>query len=108
MCRIMFNCNIFGTIDDSMNSPSSKTFMMKAIVLLTIICVPGNVITSILVYTHCTSRENSIEQHQNYSSVNENDLNDTGLDDEIYSNVSYLVYSTYSTCLKGKLFFKIF
>ena len=84
-------CNIFSTVDDSIHSPSSKTFMMKAMILLTIICVPGNVITSILVYTHCTSRDNSIED-QNYSSVNENESNDTGLDDEIYSNVSYPFY----------------
>ena len=84
-------CNIFGTVDDSIHSPSSKTFMMKAMILLTIICVPGNVITSILVYTHCTSRDNSIED-QNYSSVNENESNDTGLDDEIYSNVSNPFY----------------
>ena len=81
----MCPCNKFCTYNDSIQSPTSKVFMMKAIILLTLICVPGNIITSILVYTHWTSNGNSIED-KNYLGQ----FNDTGLDDDLYLNVSYL------------------
>ena len=90
----MCTCNRFGSYDDSIHSPSSKVFMMKAIILLTIICLPGNLITSILVYSHWTSDGNSKED-KSYSSVIESKFSDIGLDDEVCKcKLCYILTST--------------
>ena len=63
----------FRAWNKSRNSFDSSCFMLKSIILWTIICVPGNIVTTyFVVYKHWASPQNTTNEHQNHSNTNEN------------------------------------
>ena len=72
----------------------SNGFVIKASVLLVIICAPGNLLTAILLYKHWSSTDEMTSDElmkqliKNVTNPTENNFNEVTADDELNPEVS--------------------
>ena len=69
MCAL----NMFLTCKDTSNSFGAKWFILKTVILLTLICVPGNIITITLIYKHWPIHADLKSEHNATNRIKESE-----------------------------------
>ena len=82
-----FNWNACCAFKDSINSSESNWFVIQAVLIWLIICIPGNVVTAIIVYTHWSTTSNSTN-YRDYTDIKENGSVDIPNVDNAHNMVS--------------------